>query len=332
MCISCICKCIDCSRPSSTTPPTTPHRPTSPTTPESTRHSARTADRMRRYQMTDPDHRRRGNNSRSIPSTPPPPQPTFQAIPAANISQAHISDVHKIPVVTLAGSAASTVQPSGSGVSVAARPPVSDDPFRIPSAVASGVDYQFLAGSNIPQVQLLPDRQYAPLHSPVPLRPPVTGMPSVNDIPQVQLPENWNAPLQNPIPVVPPAPVLQSRGRGRGRRQPPTGPFHDLSGDQANPAWNNLHRGHIAYREQRALYECLDQGRLKRAENEQLERKEQARLQRLQVEMLRQEPMRREEEQQQRETAEHIRHLQSIYQNLAIEQRRHYEHTRQEEE
>src|ERR1700724_3891646 len=92
---------IDFSRPSSTPPPTPPHRPTSPTTPESTRHSAQTADQMRRYQMTDPDHRRRGNNSRSIPSTPPPPQPTFQAIPAANLSQAHISD--KLPVVTLAG-------------------------------------------------------------------------------------------------------------------------------------------------------------------------------------------------------------------------------------
>lgn len=65
-------------------------------------------------------------------------------------------------------------------------------------------------------------------------------------IPQVQLPAGWDAPLANPIPVVPPAPQLQRRGRGRGRG---LGPLHDISGGQADPALNNLHRGHITLRE-----------------------------------------------------------------------------------
>jgi hypothetical protein len=71
-------------------------------------------------------------------------------------------------------------------------------------------------------------------------------------IPQVQLPAGWDAPLANPIPVVPPAPQLQTRrGRGRGRG---LGPLHDISGGQADPALNNLHRGHIALRERSTDY------------------------------------------------------------------------------
>ena len=201
---------FDCSRPSSTTPPTTPHRPTSPTTPESAHHSARIADRMCRNQMTDPDHRcsqARGKRHSDTSTPPPPPQPNFAVRLAADIPQVHIPEIHRLPVATFSGSVAA----SGSGVPVVARPSVSEDPFRILPSVTSGVDYQLLSGSNIPQVQLPPDWN-APLRNPVPLRPP----PSVYEIPQVQLPENWNAPLQNPVPIVPPAPVFPSRGRGRG--------------------------------------------------------------------------------------------------------------------
>jgi hypothetical protein len=71
-------------------------------------------------------------------------------------------------------------------------------------------------------------------------------------IPQVQLPAGWNSPLANPVPVVPPAPQLQTRrGRGRGRG---SGPLHNISGGQADPALNGLHRGHIALRERTAEY------------------------------------------------------------------------------
>jgi hypothetical protein len=62
--------------------------------------------------------------------------------------------------------------------------------------------------------------------------------------------------LANPIPVVPPAPQLSKR-RGRGRvrvRVRVTGPLHDISGGQADPALNGLHRGHIALRERNADY------------------------------------------------------------------------------
>ena len=75
-------------------------------------------------------------------------------------------------------------------------------------------------------------------------------------IPQVQLPIGWDAPLANPVPVVPPALQLQTRrgrGRGRGRER---GPLHNISGGQADPAFNNLHRGHIALRERSAEYDA----------------------------------------------------------------------------
>ena len=235
--------------------------------------------------MTDPDHRRsqaRGNRHSTPSLSPLPSQPNFGA-----------------------------AQASGSEISVATEPSVSDDPFRVLSTVTSGVDYQFLARNNIPQVQLPSDGQYTSMHSES-FGQLATGMSSVNYIPQVQLSNNWNAPLRNPIPVVPPAPVPY---RGRGR--PPTGPLHALSGNQANPAWNNLHRGHIAYREQRALYEHW--------------REEQAKQQRLNAEMLRQEQTTREELHQ-RETAQHIRHLQSVADDLAMEQRRHQDRIRQETE
>jgi hypothetical protein len=78
------------------------------------------------------------------------------------------------------------------------------------------------------------------------------GMNLLAAIPQVQLPAGWDAPLANPVPVVPPALQLQKkRGRGRGRV---TGPLHDISGSQADPALNGLHRGHIALRERNADY------------------------------------------------------------------------------
>ena len=107
-----------------------------------------------------------------------------------------------------------------------------------------------LRGLSIPQVWL-PGGWGAPLTHPVPLVPVVGNLAAT--IPQVQLPAGWNAPLANPVPVVPPVPQLQTRGRGRGRGMA-LGPLHDISGDQANPAHNNLHRGQIALRERNADY------------------------------------------------------------------------------
>ena len=189
--------------------------------------------------MTDPDQRHsqaRGNFGHSDPSVPPlpPPQPNFGFV-RANISQIHTS------------SAGSTVQPSVA-VSSVAGPSLADDPFQIPPATPSGVNYQFLTGSSISQVQQ-PSGLNAPLQNPI-------SVVSVDNIPQVQLPANWDTPLQNIMPVVPPVPVFPRRGRGRGRGRLPVGPLHDLSGGQSNPAWNNLHRGHIAQREHTANYQA----------------------------------------------------------------------------
>jgi len=98
----------------------------------------------------------------------------------------------------------------------------------------------------IPQVQL-PVGWDAPLANPVPVLQNVAAT-----IPQVQLPAGWDAPLMNPVPVVPPAPLLPTRRRrGRGRV---LGPLHNISGGQADPALNGLHRGHIALRERTADY------------------------------------------------------------------------------
>ena len=94
----------------------------------------------------------------------------------------------------------------------------------------------------IPQVQL-PVGWDATLTNPVPVLQIVAAA-----IPQVQLPVGWDAPLMNPVPVVPPAPQLPTR-RGRG-----LGPLHNISGGQADPALNGLHRGHIALRERTANY------------------------------------------------------------------------------
>jgi len=75
------------------------------------------------------------------------------------------------------------MQPSVAMSSVAG-PPLLDDPFQILSTVPSGINVQFLSGSNIPQVQL-PSGWNALLQNPMPVV-------SVNSISQVQLSANWN--------------------------------------------------------------------------------------------------------------------------------------------
>jgi hypothetical protein len=114
---------------------------------------------------------------------------------------------------------------------------------------------------HIPEVQL-PQGWNAHLQDPVlrnvPVAPPavrgdgiplpnpiVPDVPHVPYIPQVQLPQGWNAPLQNPIPRnVPALPPVLRRGRT---------PLPDLA---ANPALNNVHRGHIAHRGQIANHQA----------------------------------------------------------------------------
>ena len=92
----------------------------------------------------------------------------------------------------------------------------------------------------------------------------------VNNIvmpPEVQLPANWDAPLQNPMPIVPPMPV-PPRPR-RGRRRAPSGPRHDISGSQSDPAINRLHHGHIAHREQAANHRAQVQILLQQRQQQQ---------------------------------------------------------------
>jgi len=262
--------------------------------------------------MTDPDHRcsqARGNRQ-SVPSasSSPPPQPNFGFVRVADIPQVHISEIHRLSIDRSSRSAVPAGHSvAGPPVSVSghpvAGPSVLDDPFRIFSTVTSGVDYQFLSANQIPQVQLPPGWN-APLCNPVPLRPHPSGFVPVNQILQVQLSDNWNALLQNPIPVVPPVsvPLIRSRGRGRGRL--PTGPLHDLSGAQTNPAWNNLHRGHIAHRELTANQQAI----LQYLELEHLRNEEQARQAQLQAETERLEQLRREQEELRKQN-EKIREL-----------------------
>ena len=276
--------------------------------------------------MTDPDHCRsqaRDNRNPISSVPPPPPQPNFGAMLAANIPQIYIPEIHRLPVAT-SGSAVSSafMQPSGSGVSVIARPSVSDDSFRILPTVTSGIDYQFLSESNIPQVQLPPGWN-APLYNPVPLRPP-SGFSCVNEIPQVQLPDNWNAPLQNLMPVVPPVPVFPTRGRGRGRGRPSVGSLYDLSGDQTNPAWNNLHSGHIVQREQAANHQSL----LEQCAERYLRDQEQARQQQLEAEAQRL----REEQEEVRRKNEKIQELQLLAERLRIQAQEQEACRRQNEE
>jgi len=142
----------------------------------------------------------RGDPVHSAPLLLPLPQPNFGFVRVADIPQVHIPEIHRLSIRRSSVSGLSVAGPpvSVSGHSIAGLS-VPDDSFRVLSTVTSGVNYQFLSGSQIPQVQL---------------------------------PDNWNAPLQNPIPVVPPIPVLSIRGRGRL----PIGPFHNLSGGQSNPA------------------------------------------------------------------------------------------------
>jgi len=117
-------------------------------------HSARAADRDRRNQMINPDHRRsqaRGNRQ-SIPSAPspfpPPPQPNFGFVRVADIPQVHIPEIHRLPT-------RSAGQPPVTA-SFVAGPPLLNDPFHILPTVSSGVNVQFLSGSSIPQVLLPP--------------------------------------------------------------------------------------------------------------------------------------------------------------------------------
>ncbi|KAF8227960.1 hypothetical protein L208DRAFT_1379552 [Tricholoma matsutake] len=138
------------------------------------------------------------------------------------------------------------------------------------------LNYGAALGAQIPQVEMPADWN-APREFPLPVVAPGpmqfrsaprgsgVGMVGLGSnvaaaIPQVQLPVGWDAPLANPVPVIPPEPQLHTRrGRWRGRwrwrwRGRGLGPLHTISGVQADPAFNNLHRGHIALRERNADY------------------------------------------------------------------------------
>lgn len=74
---------------------------------------------------------------------------------------------------------------------------------------------------------------------------------SVLDIPEVKLPEGWNRLPQHPMPKGPLISVPPTMQRGRPRQ---LGPLHNISGGQADVAYNNIHRGHIALREKEAAH------------------------------------------------------------------------------
>ncbi|KAF9468756.1 hypothetical protein BDZ94DRAFT_1303926, partial [Collybia nuda] len=80
--------------------------------------------------------------------------------------------------------------------------------------------------------------------------PPPQQAHPIPSIPQVQLPVGWDRPLQNPMPQsIPSAPEPIRRRRTVYR------PVHDISSGQADPSLHNVHRGHIAHREQRTTHE-----------------------------------------------------------------------------
>ena len=165
--------------------------------------------------MTDPDHRRNRNHSRS--QTPPDegfPQPSFST--AAHSQRVDISSE------------------------------VNDDPFLDPSAVHSQHDTIHSGMVNNPFL----DRAGHATGSRV-----VNSDPPHIHVPEVVLPSGWDAPLRNPIPVnVPPAPVLPSRGRGRGRGRGRVQPMYAINSSIFNPATDGLHRGQIAMRERESNF------------------------------------------------------------------------------
>jgi hypothetical protein len=194
------------------------------------------------------------------------------------------------------------------------------------------LNYGAALAAQIPQVQM-PSDWNAPRQFPLPVvAPPAMaygvgmvglGVNVAAAIPQVQLPLGWDAPLANPVPVVPPAPQLQRRrGRGRGRG---LGPLHDISGGQADPALNNLHRGHIALRERNADYNSHIQELQQQAAREELLEKIAAERRTTEAVAAREEMLKQlVEQEQQRQAAEAEaarQHDWQLFQHLADQQR-----------
>lgn len=190
---------------------------------------------------------------------------------------------------------------------------------------------------------------------------PTFGQQLAAQIPEVHIPVHIDAPRQFPMPILqpglfaaapaagahagpvdlqemlrnlPPMPVRPRRGRPTGV----SGPRVELAGDNANPALNNVHRGHIAHREQvennrQAMQE------LHRAQEELARQRQAVLMQQLEAERLRnlheyeveQERLRQVAqllaEQQQRALAE--QEMQAELQNqrnLDLEMQRQHEH------
>ena len=273
-----------------------------PSTPESQRQSARHADRLYRLQMTDPDHRR----SRSRANTPPPPlpiqQPNFLTDLAANIPQVQIPDSfnapirHPMPVVPpmpVVSRGRSRGRGRGRGRGRAQPPPmvpVLAHSSAMPARVSAASDDPFTMNvdttvHNPPQPAAVSTSRTEDIS----LR--------VDDIPHVQLPVGWDAPLANPVPQAPP-PMPPARG-SRARDGHVHGPLHDISGGNADPALNGLHRGHIAYRERQANHLAHRHAQLlKQLQLEQEKKREYER----QLELLREQEWLRRNAEEERQT------------------------------
>lgn len=273
-----------------------------PLTPESERHITHSTDRLQRLQMTDPDQcHSRNRLTSSISSIP---QPNFAAAGPFRLYQPAFGASQRRSLLPTGN--INNHNSLGSGPVML--PDVSDDPF--------GID-DINSGSNNNNLGLL-DPSGIDENTSLPNTIPIVPNPGVLDpsgsnegtahpqiihvdsMPQVQLPPGWDAPLQNPIPtVVPPAPPQVRRGRHRCL----SGPLHNISSGQANPALNNLHCGHIAHREQVANHQADRQAYLL-AQLQQLQREKEQQEQQVRNDNLVMQAALQREQENQRTTAQ----------------------------
>jgi hypothetical protein len=215
-----------------------------PSTPERDRRSERERSRIERLNMTSTDERRSRSHSGTPPQGPPVPQPIFVNQPDVAVGAGQNVQL-RYPVPSVAGQ---HPQAGYFGPAPLLSRPVSGDVFSVGLGGPAMYTAPYVPVQNVQPgpSHLRPPQPQSLSHMNVPLQgvdlrhsiqapmPPPQQPEFINlgdDVPQRQMSSGWN----------PSKPVVPSHHR-------------TVRPMRSDPAFNNIHRGHIAHRGREAVH------------------------------------------------------------------------------